>query len=59
MAMKLNGADDTLIKKLGHWSTDTFQCYIRPQIGNLTAGLATRMATLLSFHNTVAPGPSL
>jgi hypothetical protein len=56
MALKLNGADDLVIKKLGRWSSDTFQRYIRPQIGNLMAGLASLMAIRLSFHNTSTPG---
>ena len=50
MALKLQGVDDTLIQKLGRWSSDTYKRYIRPQIAGLTAGLSTLMTVRLSFH---------
>jgi hypothetical protein len=52
MSLKLNGVDDTLIQLLGRWSSDTFKKYIRPQISNLTEGLAELMTTALEFHYT-------
>ena len=56
MALKLNGKDDSLIMKLGRWTTNTFLTYIHSQIGALTAGVAPAMATLRHFHNVAAPG---
>ena len=52
MALKLQHVHDTVIQKLGRWSSDTFQRYIRPQISNLTAGLAGIMTTPLNFSYT-------
>jgi hypothetical protein len=52
MALKLNGVDDTLIKALGRWSSDTFQRYIRPQISNITIGIASLMTNSLQFSYT-------
>ena len=51
VALKLAGYDDTVICKLGRWSSNTFLTYIRNQIGNLTAGVATAMANTLTCHN--------
>ena len=51
MALKLNGYDDTLIRKLGRWRSDTFIHYIQSQIAELTAGVATAMSRLMWFHN--------
>ena len=54
MALKLNGFSDNTIRKLGRWSTNTFDRYIHAQIGALTANVATAMATSLRFHNVAA-----
>jgi hypothetical protein len=54
MALKLNGYDETTIKKLGRWSSDTYLKYIQTQIGALTAGVASAMARPLRFHNVAA-----
>ena len=51
MALKLAGCDDTMIRKLGRWSSDTFLIYIRDQIANLTTGVATAMSHMLTYHN--------
>lgn len=51
MALKLNGADRDIIKKLGRWSSDTFLLYIHEQIGEVTKGWAQKMATSIPFHN--------
>ena len=50
MALKLAGYDDDTIKKLGRWSSDTYLTYIQTQIGNLTAGVASAMATRLDLR---------
>ena len=39
MALKLTGADDTTIIKLGRWSGLTFLQYIHNQIAHLSANL--------------------
>ena len=51
VALKLAGCDDTMIRKLGRWSSDTFLVYIRDQIANLTTGVATAMSHMLTYHN--------
>ena len=51
MALRLAGCDDTAIKKLGRWSSNTCLLYIQTQISHLSHGVATRMAKLLRFHN--------
>ena len=45
------GYDDDTIKKLGRLSSNTYLRYIQSQIGNLMTGIATRMSTILRFHN--------
>jgi len=49
--LKVLGYDDDTIKKLGRWSSNTYLRYIQSQIGNLMAGIATQMSTVLRFHN--------
>jgi hypothetical protein len=57
MALKLQGASDSLIMKIGRWSGLTFLTYIHAQIGALNVGLAQRMATRIHFVNVCAvPG---
>ena len=51
MALKLNGAEDSTIKIMGRWSSNTFITYIHSQIGALTAGLSIKMAREIMFHN--------
>ena len=48
--LKLCGYDETTIKKLGRWSSNTYLRYIQNQIGELTAGIATSMSRILRFH---------
>jgi len=48
--LKLCGYDETTIKKLGRWSSNTYLIYIQSQIGELTAGVATAMSRILRFH---------
>ena len=49
--LKMDGRDDTIIQKLGRWSSGTYKIYIQPHIGPLTAGCAARMAAPLRFLN--------
>ena len=49
--LKLAGEDDSIIKKLGRWSSETYAKYIQPHIGPLTAGRAARMASSLRYYN--------
>jgi hypothetical protein len=51
MHLKLAGYDNDIIQKLGRWSSNTYLHYIQTQIGQLTAGVAQRMAAMsLRFH---------
>jgi hypothetical protein len=51
MHLKLAGYDHDIIKKLGRWSSNTYLVYIQTQIGQLTAGVAQRMAAIsLRLH---------
>jgi hypothetical protein len=51
MHLKLAGYDHDVIQKLGRWSSNTYLVYIQTQIGQLTAGVAKRMAAIsLHFH---------
>jgi len=52
--LKLAGYNDTTIKKLGRWSSDTFLQYIQPHIAPLTEGCAARMAEPLRYLNVFA-----
>jgi hypothetical protein len=54
MALKLNGADDTTIMKMGRWSGLTFLQYIHNQIAHISAGLSDQMNTNIVFHNIAA-----
>jgi hypothetical protein len=45
MAMKLSGASDSTIMRVGRWPSLTYLMYIHLQIGALTAGLSKLMAT--------------
>jgi len=49
--LKLCGYDHDIIKKFGRWSSDTYLKYIQTQIGELTSGIAARMARIVRFHN--------
>jgi hypothetical protein len=52
MALKLQGAEDSTIMKIGRWSgTSTYLTYIHSQIGALNAGLTVRMAVQIHFVN--------
>ena len=51
MALKLMKYKDSTIRKLGRWSSDTWQMYIHAQIDQLHQGVAAAMSTHLPFHN--------
>lgn len=51
MALKLNGEEDSTIKLVGRWSSETFITYIHSQIGALTKGLSAKMARKIAFQN--------
>jgi hypothetical protein len=54
MALKLNGAKDTTIMKMGRWSGLTFLQYIHNQIAHLSTGLSNKMSTAIDFINIAA-----
>ncbi len=51
MAMRLSGASDSTIMRVGRWSSLTYLTYIPSQIGALTAGVAWKMSTAFRFQN--------
>ncbi len=51
MAMKLSGASDSTIMRVGRWTLLTYLTYIHTQIGALTAGVAWKMSTAFTFQN--------
>jgi hypothetical protein len=58
MALKLTGASDTTIMKMGRWSSLTFLQYIHNQIAHLSTGLSDKMSTTLQFINIAAIEPA-
>ena len=57
MALKLNGVSDTIIMKMGRWSSLTFLMYIHNQIGHLSTDLSAKMRTRTPFLNIAAIEP--
>ncbi len=51
MAMKLSGASDSTIMRVGRWTSLTYLTYIHMQIRALTAGLAWCMSSAFTFQN--------
>jgi hypothetical protein len=51
MAMKLSGASDSTIMRVGRWTSLTYLTYINMQIKALTICLAWRMSTAFTFQN--------
>ncbi len=51
MALKLSGASDNTIMRVGRWTSLTYLTYIHTQIGALTAGAAWKMSTVFIFQN--------
>lgn len=50
-AMSLNGENDTMIQKMGRWTSNTFLTYIQTQIGALTKGISRRMTRHINYFN--------
>jgi hypothetical protein len=51
MAMKLSGATDSTIMRIGQWTSLTYLTYIHTQIGALSAGVAWKMSRCFTFQN--------
>ena len=51
MAMKLSGATDSTIMRIGRWTSLTYLTYIHSQIGALSEGVAWKMSTCFQFQN--------
>ena len=51
MALKLQNYSDTIIQKLGRWSSATWLQYIHNQISHLSSGVAHKMSENLPFLN--------
>ena len=51
-AMFLNGILETVIKKMGRWSSDTFLLYIQEQLSIFSRDVANSMSHRIPFHNT-------
>ena len=54
MALKLHGYDDTTIRKMGRWTSDTFLQYIHNQIAHLSKDISKKMSMALPFLNIAA-----
>ena len=51
MALKIQGFNDSTIRKLGRWKSDTWQMYIHSQIDQIYQGVAAAMSTPITFKN--------
>jgi hypothetical protein len=51
MALKLSGASDSTIMRVGRWTLLMYLPYIHTQIGALSAGLAWKMSAAFTFQN--------
>jgi hypothetical protein len=51
MQLALNGVSDSMIQKLGRWSSMTWLQYLHGQISCLTRGISGRMATPVLYYN--------
>ena len=54
MVLKLNGASDTTIMKMGRWRSLTFLQYIHNQIAHLSKDISQKMNRKLPFQNIAA-----
>lgn len=59
MAMHLNGVKRDTIRKMGHWSSDTFLMYIHEQISAFSSGISKKMQKEIGWHNVEGLAPSL
>ncbi len=51
MAMKLSGAMDSTLMRIGRWTSLTYLTYIHSQIGVLLVGVAWKMSQQFTFRN--------
>jgi hypothetical protein len=51
MAMKLSGATDNTIMRIGRWTSLTYLTHIHSQIGALSAGVGWKMSQQFTFQN--------
>ena len=51
MALRLHGFDDTIIMKIGRWTSLTFLQYIHTQIAHLSEDISKKMSIPLPFLN--------
>ena len=51
MQLKLNGASDAMVQKMGRWTSTTWLQYLHGQISCLTRGLSEKMATPVLYFN--------
>ncbi len=51
MAIKLSGATDSTIMRIGRWMSLTYLIYIHSQIGALSTGVAWKMSQEFTFQN--------
>ena len=51
MAMKLSGATDSTIMRIGQWTLLTYLTYIHTKIEALLAGVAWKMSQCFTFQN--------
>ena len=54
MALKLQGASDTTIMKIGRWTSLTFLQYIHNQIAHLNKNILLQMSKRIKFQNIAA-----
>ena len=54
MALKLQGASDTTIMKIGRWTSLTFLQYIHNQIAHLNKNISLQMSKRIKFQNIAA-----
>ena len=54
MALKLQGASDTTIMKIGRWTSLTFLQYIHNQIAHLNRNISKQMSKHIPFQNIAA-----
>jgi hypothetical protein len=51
MALKLSGASESTIMRVGRWTSLTYLTYIHMQIKAFTSGLAWHMSLAFTFQN--------
>jgi hypothetical protein len=51
MQLALTGHSDTMIKKIGRWTSNTWEMYLHSQILCLTRGVSQKMATPIADYN--------